>query len=322
MTAVYNGQEYLEESIESILKQTYKDFEYIIVNDGSADRTEEILNNIKDTRVKVIHLEKNGGAASALNIAINVANGKWIALQDADDVSNENRLQQQLQYIKSDSRLVAVGSLIQCIPGNDQVDQNRLSWEEAFFNSKNHFRKEQFISTPFCHGTGFFSKEAFRKIGGYDSTFHIAYDYDLWTRMFEVGEISRVPEVLYQYRIHGSSLAHSNTINTTKEVLLSTFKLIAALRFRRLNRKPNMLLTGTKNNIDFYRQHLHFQNHYVTMSFLDIDHGDIKEAYSLYRSKEIDGIIIASNQQINQLLGFFRRRGMSFGKNLFMIWMP
>ncbi|WP_066258969.1 glycosyltransferase family 2 protein [Neobacillus drentensis] len=322
VTAVYNGEAYLEEAIESILRQTYQDYEYIIVNDGSNDRTKEILDNLTDSRVKVIHLVKNGGAANALNIGIKEAKGNWIALQDADDISEAQRLERQLEYIKSDPRLVAIGSLIQCIPGNDRVDESALEWEARFFNCKEQFRNEQFYSTPLCHGTGFFSKKAYENIGGYDPTFKIAYDYDLWTRMFEEGDIARVSEILYKYRIHGSSLAHSNKIDTTNEILLSTFKNISEQRFQHLKRKPKLLLLGTKNNIDFYKDNLEHKNHYLMISFLEQNLKNLKEAYSIYRSKEIDGIILVSNQQIDEVLRFFRRKGLSYRKNVFTIWLP
>jgi glycosyltransferase involved in cell wall biosynthesis len=290
------------------------------VNDGSVDQTKEILDQISDPRVKVIHLDKNGGAANALNIGIKEAKGRWIALQDADDISCEQRLEQQLAYVKADAGIAAAGSLIQCIPGKDLIDQHLLEWEESFFNSKKNFRDEQFYSTPLCHGTGFFSKQAFEKIGGYDPTYKIAYDYDLWTRMFEVGKIIRVPEVLYKYRIHGKSLAHSNKIETTNELLLSTLKRISELRFSSLNRKPKLLLLGTKNNFEFYKENLEPQNQYVTISFLGTK--ELRRAISFYQTNEIDGIIIVTNQHMGEQLRFFRKRSLEYGKNLFMIWMP
>ncbi|MEH7076602.1 glycosyltransferase family 2 protein [Neobacillus drentensis] len=320
VTAVYNGEAYLVEAIESILHQSLPDFEYIIVNDGSADLTKEILDRISDSRVKVIHLGKNVGAATALNMGINQAKGNWIAIQDADDLSHRQRLEKQLAYVKADTRLAATGSLIRCIPGKDLVDQSLLEWEELFFNNKGSFRTEQFYSTPLCHGTGFFSKQAYEKIGGYDPTFKIAYDYDLWTRMFEEGEIARVPEVLYSYRIHGNSLAHSNKVETTNEILLSTFKQIATLRFFHLKRKPKLLLLGTNNHVDFYQENLAAKNHYVSMEFLGPK--EVRKAVSLFLSNEIDGVILVSTPQLGEQLRFFRKRGLEFGKNLFKIWMP
>ncbi len=322
VTAVYNGDEYLGESIESILKQTFRDFEYIIVNDGSNDQTKEILDNVTDPRVKVIHLEKNSGAANALNVGVNEAKGKWIALQDADDISIVHRLEKQLQYIKSDSKLVAVGSLIKCITGNTQVDKKSLEREETFFNSKEQFRNYQFSSTPICHGSGFFLKKAFKIIGGYDPKFNIAYDCNLWTRMFEVGEISRVPEVLYKYRVHGNSLSHSNRIKRSKELILSIFKSISELRFKHLKTKPNLLLFGTVRTFEFYKKHIEHENHYLMVSLPDREPGNVKKAYSLYCSNKLDGIIIGSNRNIGRQLRFLERKGLSLGNNLFRILIP
>lgn len=316
LTAVYNGEEYLKESIESILKQTFPHFEYIIVNDGSDDKTKEILDSITDPRVKVFHLEKNVGAANALNIGISQARGKWIALQDADDISIENRLQIQLQYIQSDSGLVAVGSLVQCIPGNDQVDQSSLKESESFFNRDN-FRNDIFGSTPICNGTGFFLKSAYEKIGGYDPTFKIAYDTDLWTRMLEVGEISRCPEVLYKYRVHKNSLSHNDIFAMDKEHLLCTFKNIAGLRFNNLNRKPKMLMISTHKRFEYYRKNFEDENRYLMISFLGLGLKNARKAYSLYQSNEIDGILLVSRRR--SLLRFFTRKGLLLGGNLFKI---
>ncbi|WP_100486645.1 glycosyltransferase family 2 protein [Sporolactobacillus pectinivorans] len=324
VTAVYNGEAHLEEAIQGILNQTFHDFEYIIVNDGSSDRTREILDGVIDPRVKVIHLKKNKGAANALNTGIYDASGEWIALQDADDVSMEPRLQKQLTYIKSHPGFAAIGSLIQCIPEDENMDQNFLKMEEFFFNAKEpeKFRDEQFYSTPICHGSGLFSKKAFQNTGGYDPAFKIAYDYDLWSRMFEEGEIGRVPEVLYQYRIQANSLAHMNRIETTSEVLLSTFKSLAKVRFGQLNRKPKLLLLGSQKEIAFYKDKIAPRNHYLKMLFLEQKLSNIKKAYSLYRFSKIDGIVLASNPQMNQTFRFFASRGLSFGRQVFMVWIP
>lgn len=322
ITAVYNGEEYLAQAIESILEQSYKGFEYIIVNDGSRDKTKEILDGLTDPRVKVIHLKQNSGAAHALNTGIEAAGGKWIALQDADDLSSRQRLQRQWEYIKGDPRLVAVGSLIKCIGGNESVAGGELLWEEAFFNQKNNLKLYQFYSTPICHGSGFFLKKAFEQIGGYDPAFKIAYDYDLWTRMFEVGEISRVPEVLYKYRIHKGSLAHNNKMETTKEVLLSTFKCIALLRFNHLKRKPGLIMLGLKSNLDFYREKLAPVNHYVKIALLELSAENAQRTVYDYRAQKIDGVILPAFRQIGKLISYFEKGGLSYGENLFVMWMP
>lgn len=324
VTTVYNGEAHLEEAVYSILNQSLTDFEYIIVNDGSTDRTREILDKITDPRVSVIHYEKNHGAANALNTGIRKAKGKWIAIQDADDVSMNYRLQHQLTFIKSHPEYVAVGALIQCIPGEATIDQSFLNMEEFFFNAKTpkQFRSEQFYSTPICHGTGLFSKSAFNNTGGYDPTFKIAYDYDLWSRMFEQGQIGRIQEILYQYRVQVNSLAHLNRLETTREVLLSTFKSIAELRFSQLNRRPKMLLLCSQKEADFYNKTIAPANHYLNMLFLGVKLSNLKKAHALYRFKKIDGIVLASNSQIDRVIRFFVSRGVPFGERLFKVWIP
>jgi len=322
ITAVYNGEEYLMQAVRSILEQSHKDFEYIIVNDGSRDRTKEILDGMTDPRVKVIHLEQNSGAAHALNTGIKAARGKWIALQDADDISSKQRLQKQWEYIKGDPGLVAVGSLIKCIGGNEPVAPGELLWEEAFFNQKNNLRLYQFYSPPICHGSGFFLKKAFDQIGGYDTSFRIAYDYDLWTRMFELGEISRVPEVLYSYRVHKRSLAHKNKMETTKEVLLSTFKCIALLRFNHLKRKPRLIMLGLESNFDFYREKLAPFNSYLKLDLLELSAENVQRAAYNYQARKIDGVILPAYRQTGTLISYFEQGGLSYGENLFVAWMP
>ncbi|UJF31540.1 glycosyltransferase family 2 protein [Paenibacillus hexagrammi] len=119
ITAVFNGEAYIQEAIDSILGQTYTDLEYIIVNDGSTDKTREILDRIQDPRVKVIHLPENQGAARCMNLAASHATGEWIAVQDADDISLPRRLELQVEHIRKNPKLVLVGSKIDCISGDE-----------------------------------------------------------------------------------------------------------------------------------------------------------------------------------------------------------
>lgn len=322
VTAVYNGEVYLTEAVESILNQTCGNFEYVIVNDGSRDGTKEILDGLADPRVRVIHLEQNSGAANALNTGIKAARGRWIALQDADDVSERQRLQRQWEFVGASPGVVAAGSLVRCIAGADPVSEGELRWEEAFFNEKDHFQDYQFYSTPFCHGSGFFLKRACEKIGGYDPAFKIAYDYDLWTRLFEEGEIARVPAVLYRYRLHRRSLAHNNKLETIKELLLSTFKCLALLRYKHLGPMPKLALLGLKSHLHFYRKELARRNRYLDLVPFTLDLENANKAASLYRCGRIDGVIVTVNQHLDKAIRYFEESGLLFGLNLFMVWMP
>ncbi|MEH7375151.1 glycosyltransferase family 2 protein [Neobacillus drentensis] len=115
--AIYNGEEYLQETIDSILSQTYQPLEIIFVNDGSTDSTSKILDAIDDPRVKIIHLEGNKGVANGLNVGISQTEAEWIAIHDADDLSLPQRIEEQVNNIKANPHVVAVASFIECIAG-------------------------------------------------------------------------------------------------------------------------------------------------------------------------------------------------------------
>ncbi len=107
--SVYNGDKYLREEIESILNQTFKDFEFIIVNDGSTDKSLEIIKSYNDPRIVIIDQE-NTGLAKALNNGINIAKGRYIARMDQDDISNPERFEKQIEFLENLSEYVAIGS--------------------------------------------------------------------------------------------------------------------------------------------------------------------------------------------------------------------
>lgn len=114
--------------------QTYPEFEYIIVNDGSTDGTKEILDAIQDTRVSIIHLDQNRGATFCLNQRINQAEGKWIAIQDADDISVPTRLEEQVNYLESHPQAIGVSSFVKEIEGEESVSKEFLYAHESAFN--------------------------------------------------------------------------------------------------------------------------------------------------------------------------------------------
>ena len=118
--AVYNGEKYLREAIDSILNQTFKDFEFIIVNDGSTDRTREILESFIDPRIVLIHQE-HMGLTKSLNRGIALAKGKYIARQDADDISMAERLEKQFNFLESHENVALLGTaghiiILVCVP--------------------------------------------------------------------------------------------------------------------------------------------------------------------------------------------------------------
>ena len=121
---VYNGEKYLKESVESVLSQTFSDFEFIIINDGSTDGSTEMLQSYSDSRIRLYHQE-NRGLTASLNRAISLAKGKYIARQDADDISMEMRFEEQFRFLERNPDVVIVGSSCILI---DERDRQIGSW--------------------------------------------------------------------------------------------------------------------------------------------------------------------------------------------------
>src|SRR4051794_1452857 len=197
--AVHNGEQFLKEALDHALAQTYPHLEIVIVNDGSTDSTQLILDQINDSRVRVIHCKKTQGAAHALNLGINEAHGDWIAIQDADDNSYPTRIEEQVNYLQKHPSLVGIGTLINCISGDVEVPDEAYKGMKNYKNShikRKQIRKGIYFACPLTHSSVMFSKHVFKEVGGYDSSFKIAYDYDLWLKLLEKGDMELVPKVL------------------------------------------------------------------------------------------------------------------------------
>lgn len=194
--SVYNGEDYLVESIESILNQTYRNFEFIIINDGSTDASETIISQFakKDTRIVYIK-QKNNGLAKSLNLGINKAKGYYIARQDADDVSFPSRFQKQLAFLDQNPKTVLCGTWF------IELNENDGSKKRKYPVSDIDLRRDIKYVNNFCHPSVIFSKKAFQNAGKYDVTFSSSQDFELWIRLSEEGEIANVPEILVKKRI-------------------------------------------------------------------------------------------------------------------------
>ena len=197
---VYNGEPYLHESIESILNQTFKDFEFIIINDGSTDNSWHVIKEYaaKDPRIVPISQE-NIGLTRSLNNGIQMAKGKYIARQDADDISLCNRLQTQIPWLEKGFDL--------CCSRTWLMKEGRISPRIGYFFPK---PLVLCIYNPFIHGTYLLKKEAMVDIGGYDESFLYGQDYRLATQLYAKGKrVKYLRECLYKTRVTNSSLSRT-----------------------------------------------------------------------------------------------------------------
>ncbi|MCH8156395.1 MAG: glycosyltransferase [Nitrospinae bacterium] len=205
ITSVYNGEAYLDECVQSILNQTFQEFEFIMLNNGSTDRTPEILEQYTDSRIRVIHQE-NLGIPRSLNKGIELSRSDLIARLDADDFSSPHRLERQVHYMKQNPGTVLCGSRFQRLLGKDSFPQ-----KIPFVENDRAIRKIISCFNPFAHSTVIFRKNAFLKIGGYNNRFKFSQDYELWVRMLQLGEARVLKDVLTVIRETKQSISNQNS---------------------------------------------------------------------------------------------------------------
>ncbi|NJL14587.1 MAG: glycosyltransferase family 2 protein [Microscillaceae bacterium] len=208
----YNTEKYVSDAIHSVLQQTYTDYELIIVEDGSRDRTREIIENIckQDPRIRFIANEKNRGMAYSANLAIEEAQGEIIIRMDADDVMVPTRIEEQVHHFKDKPYATMISCFAEYISAKNKLLKHYHSLG-AEFNTENATRKAiengQLIQ---CIHTGFAAyKQAFLDVGGYRNL-PCVVDIDIFTRMAEKGHnLYVIPKTLVKYRLHGSSVVSS-----------------------------------------------------------------------------------------------------------------
>jgi glycosyltransferase involved in cell wall biosynthesis len=203
LMAVYNGEAYLRQAIESVFAQTYADFEFVIVDDGSTDRTEAICARYSDSRLRYIRLTSNGGLSAALNTGLAAIRTDLVARLDADDVAEPERLARQRAVMLSRPVLALLGGQAVAItPDGVERGTVRRSLESA------GIRWTSVFDNPFIHPTVMFRASVVRdELSGYRREFDpFSQDYDLWCRVMERHEVANLPDRLIRHRVHESSI--------------------------------------------------------------------------------------------------------------------
>lgn len=203
--AVYNGKDFLRPAIDSILNQTHRNLEFIIINDASIDETTDILKSYTDPRLIVITNTENLGLTKSLNKALQLAKGQFIARQDADDISHPDRLATQFTFLCENPEYALVGCSARLIDehGNLITDIKVLSESKQIESSLAN-------NNQFIHGSILAYKSAITSAGGYRENFRCTQDYDLWLRMSEAYTLTNLPDVLYSLRRVSNSISMIN----------------------------------------------------------------------------------------------------------------
>ena len=215
---VYNCELYIKEAVDSILNQTFADFDFLIIDDASTDKTVSIIKEYKDSRIQLIEKTVNTGYTISLNYGLKVAKGEYIARMDGDDISLPNRFEKQIAFLDSNPDVVLCGAAIKVID-SDRV----IMYPESHDNIKLEFLTQNCI----VHPSVMIRKSIldFHSLT-YDINKEPAEDYNLWVKLLNYGKLYNIQEVLLYYRVHSCqvsqkrfSLQVESSIETQLELL-------------------------------------------------------------------------------------------------------
>ena len=232
---VYNAVEFIREAVDSILKQSFSDFKFLIIDDGSTDGSQSIIRSYDDSRIRLVQNEKNLGVAATLNRGLDLARGEYIARMDADDISLPRRLERQIHFMEENPEVGVSGTWIRLFGDQMRVVDRRpvgASIVKAFM----------LFDTPLNHVTAIMRGSMIEKYNlRYDLNFNRAEDYDLWMRAKNYFLLDNIPEPLVRVRFHKDSIT-----KTTKPIMTDqTEKLL----FRELR---NLGFTPTDEELKFH----------------------------------------------------------------------
>jgi len=206
LMSVYNGEKFLKEAMDSILTQTFTDFEFLIINDGSTDNSMEIIESYNDSRIRLINNEKNLKLIASLNKGISLARGKYIARMDCDDISMPERLEKEVNFLENSLEYGLVGTCYTVIDGAGKEQYNK-----SYPSSNDLIKLFLSLNCPLAHGSIMGRTELFKQNLYGSKEYSAVEDYELWTRIAKVTKIHNIPEYLFKYRIYGESFSNTKT---------------------------------------------------------------------------------------------------------------
>lgn len=219
---VYNGGEYLQTAIDSILNQTFSDFEFIIINDASTDDSEKVILSNTDSRIVYIKNEQNLGLIKTLNKGLDLCKGEYIARMDQDDIANPTRFEKQNNVLDHNLEIGVCGTLF--TPFNSNEEYKIRSHPELH----NEIKIILLTSCVVGHPTVMLRRSALQNLR-YDEDYQAAEDYEFWSRLVRITQFYNIQESLLQYRIHNSNMSileNSTQINNAKKITGNQLKII------------------------------------------------------------------------------------------------
>lgn len=273
--SVYNGEKYLLESIDSILNQTYKNFEFLITDDGSKDNSLKILKEYekKDSRVRIIINDGNKGLIYSLNNMLNLSNGKYIARMDADDIALKNRLEEQVKFLEKNEDISIIGSFYQAFKDNFSFIRKNIKT----INDPEEIKASLLFRNYICHPSIMVRNRIIKKYNlKYNFEDKGMEDYGLWLKLSKNEKIVILPQVLLKYRFLSSSIS-ANVLKkeeTYKSTLKRIFKrelfdIFNALPDEDLEKHIEICLTNNLSNFKYsMEEKIEYLNRLETNNFI------------------------------------------------------
>ena len=224
ITTVYNGEPFLAQAIDSILGQTFRDFEYLLVDDCSTDSSPGILQRYaaQDDRVVLLRTDGKINHSNAINAALKRAQGEFVAILDADDVAHPRRLERQVEFLEVRPHIGAAGTYVQ------QIDENgRTGHVMSYPTTCELARWGILFATPVLHSAAMIRRSLLVELGGYSVQWQYANDYSLWAELITRTGIASLPEVLVSYRGHSQQTSAIHNKAQQGEVWLLIYKILA-----------------------------------------------------------------------------------------------
>ncbi len=218
----YNRAHYLNRAIISVLSQSFSDFELIIVDDASSDKTKELISSFNDRRIRYFYVSKQKNIPAVRNIALSKSSGEYIAVLDSDDIWLDiEKLEKQINFLKSNSDYVLVGS------GAIVIDEKGNEKRKTLKPKNNQdIRKDFLLKNPFFHSSVLYKKDIAMKYGGYNEDIIYGEDLDLWLHLGQLGKLYNFSEFFIKYREHSGN---ESVINFSKAVK-GVFQIIKKYR--------------------------------------------------------------------------------------------
>lgn len=242
---VYNCELYINEAIDSILNQTFSNFELLIIDDKSTDKTVEIIKSYTDDRINLTIKEKNSGYTDSLNWAISIAKGIYIARMDGDDISMPTRFEEQIKVMEENPKIIVCGT------NGKVLGTDKLIFRPEFDQD---LKLALFDSNPFIHPSVIIRKNLFNIIK-YNKLMEPAEDFDLWCKSSELGQFYNIQNPLLEYRIHPKNISIINNIKQIENYIDIKINFFKALNFNTTKFSDELLkkyFNGSQiNNYEF-----------------------------------------------------------------------